>query len=78
MLVASNEIKVSAVSGETLPVIIEGKNLLVGLWYTPDTLAPTVVAILVLLYVVAEMNNVIDGILPHSIAIGIEEAKWVI
>lgn len=44
-------------------------------WYTANTLAPSVISILVLVDVVTQMEDVVYRVFAHGIPIGVEEAK---
>ena len=68
LLVASYKIQVSAISREPPSVIIESEDLVVWLRDTTNTVAPTIVAVLVLVDVISEMHDIVDGILVRRSA----------
>ena len=72
LLVASYEVQVGTVCSEPPTVVVESVDLMVGLRDTTDAVAPTVISVLVLVDVVAKMNNIIHGVLSNSSA---EEAQ---
>jgi hypothetical protein len=63
VLVARNQVEICSVGRESLSVVIQGCNLFVGLRNTADTVAPTIIPLGILIYVVTEMNDVVYGIL---------------
>lgn len=74
-LVAREEVEVSPVGGETLPVVVKAVYLLVGEWHSAYSLAIAVVTVLVLINVVAQKDHVVDRVFANHIAVGVEEAK---
>jgi hypothetical protein len=63
LLVASNEIQVGTVSREPPAVVVESEDLVIGLGDTADAVSPAVISVLILIDVIAKMNNVVNGIL---------------
>ena len=57
------KIKVGPVCSDSLPVVVERENRPIWKRDTPNALSPTVVPILILIYIVSKMKNVIHGIL---------------
>ena len=57
------------------PVIVEIEDGPIWERNTPNRLSEAVIAILVLIYVIAEMKDIVHRVLAYRIAVGIEKAK---
>lgn len=57
------KIQVGPVCCYSLSIVIERENCSVWERNSPKALSPTVVTVLVLVYIVPEMNYVVDGVL---------------
>jgi hypothetical protein len=67
LLVACKKIQISTVSCNPLAVVIEGVDFTVRKRNAVDAVAPAVISVLVLVNVVAEMNNIVNGVLSFQI-----------
>ena len=74
-LVTSHQVQISPVLRNAPAVVVETINLLVGLRNSTERVAPSVVAVLILVNVVAKVDHVVDRVLAHRVAVGIEETK---
>ena len=63
LLVTCDEVEIGAVGSNSLAVVVECCNFLVGKRDTANCLSPTVVAVLVLVNVVTEVDNVVNRVL---------------
>lgn len=63
LLMACKQVGIRAIGCKPLPVVVEAKNLFVGKWDAVDRVPPAIVAILVLVDVVTEMNDIVDRVL---------------
>jgi hypothetical protein len=71
----AQEIFIGAIGCNSFAVIVEGIDLAVWERNTVYRLAPTVFTIGIFIYIVSEVDDIVDGILSHRIAVGIEEAE---
>lgn len=69
------EVEVCSVGGEAFSIVVEGEDWPVWQRDPPDALTPTVVAVLILVDIVAQVYHVVNGIFAYRVAKGIEEAK---
>jgi hypothetical protein len=63
LLVACTQVRIRAIGCKPLPVVVEAENLFVRKWDAVDRVSPAIVAILVLVDVVTEMNDIVDRVL---------------
>ena len=75
VLMTEEKVEVCSVGGEALSIVVEGEDCPVWQRDPPDALTPTVVAVLILVDIVAQVYHVVHRIFAHRIAKGIEEAK---
>lgn len=75
LLVTELEVEIRPVCGMSLAVIVKGEDFSVGQRDPSNSLAPTVIAILVLVDIIAEMDNVIHRVFASWVSIRIEETK---
>ena len=75
LLMAGQEVEIRAVGRQSLAVIIQRVNLAVRQRHPTNTLSPAVSTILIFVYIVAEMNDIVDGVFADRISVCIEEAK---
>jgi len=68
LLMACKQVGIRAIGCKPLPIVVEAKNLFVGKWDAIDRVSPAIVAILVLVDVVTEMNNIVDRVLKCAIS----------
>ena len=73
--VVLEEIEIGAVGGVTLAVVVKRKDFLVRQRNALDGRTRTVVAVLVLVNVVPEMDNIIHSVLARHVSVRIEESK---
>ena len=66
LLVTGEEVKIGAISGVSLTIIVKCVNLAIWKRNAPNCLAPTIFAVLVLVDVVAEMEDIVYRILNES------------
>ena len=69
------KVLICSVGCVTLAVIIQGIDLTVRKRYAANTITVAVITIFVLVKVVSEVQNVIDRVLPHGVAVGIEKSE---
>lgn len=60
---AGNKVQIGTVCRNTLAVVVQAENFLVWQRNTTNAITPAVVAILVFVDIVTEMNNIINGVL---------------
>lgn len=75
LLMTSQQIKISPISCNSLTVVIESVDLLVRQRNTTNTVTPTVITVPILVDIISEMKNEVDGILSHRITVGVEETE---
>jgi hypothetical protein len=63
LLVAGEEVKIGAVSSVSLAVVVKRINLAIRKRNAPNCLAPAIFAVLILVDVIAEMENIVYRIL---------------
>jgi hypothetical protein len=63
--VACKKIKIRAVCGKTLPIIVQGEDGPIGQGNAANTLAITVLSVFTFINVVTEMYNIVDRILQQ-------------
>jgi hypothetical protein len=63
LLVAGHQVKIGAVGGNSLAIVVEGVDLLVWERNAADGLTPAVVSVGIFIYVVSEMDNIINRVL---------------
>lgn len=66
LLVASNKIQVCTVGCEPPAVVVQGVDVTIRLWDTTNAVAPAIFTVLVLVYVIAEVNYVVYRVLCCS------------
>lgn len=69
------QIKISPIGRDPLPIIIQGINLPIGQGHPPNTLAIAIIPILILVDIITEMDHVIDRVLAGRVSKRIEESK---
>lgn len=78
LLMAEQQVKIRAVSRQSLSVIVESEYLAIWERNAIDAVSPSVVAILIFVNVISQMNHVVDRVFTSRVAICIEEPKRVI
>lgn len=63
LLMTGQQVQISAVSGNALPVVVETENLLVREGNPADSLAISVLAIGIFVNIVSQMYDIVDRIL---------------
>ena len=74
-LVTQKKIEIGSIGGQSLTIIIQGEDCSVWQRDTVNALTIAILSILRLVYVVAQMQNIVDRVFASSIAIGIEKAE---
>ena len=83
-LLAQLQIGVCLVGSMSFAIIIEGEYVPVWKRHAVDRISPAIgetisgVAAFVFIDIVAEVDDVIDRILPYRVSVGIEEAEWIV
>lgn len=72
---AQQQVKIGAVCGQPLSVVVQGIDLTIRLWDPTDSFSVPIIAIGVLVDVVTEKDNIVNRILTRDVAIGVEEAE---
>lgn len=75
LLMAEQQVQIGAVSGIPLAVIVEREDVSVRQRHAANALAPAIFAVLVLVDVVAQVNDVVDRVLAGRVSVCIEEAE---
>lgn len=75
VLVTGHKIEIGAVRSMSLPVIVQRVDLLVRQSDAAKAVTPTVISFCVLVDVIPQVNYVVDAVLPHGVAVGVEEAE---
>ena len=75
LLVAGEKIKIGAIGGQSFPVVVERIDLTVRQRDAAKGGAIAIHLVCILVDVVPEMDDVVDRVLSHGVAIGIEEAE---
>lgn len=73
---AEQQIEVGPVGRNTLPIVVQSVYLPVGQRHSSDGLALAIVAVFVLVDVVTQVDDIVDGILSGRVAECVEEAEW--
>lgn len=76
VLVAGTQIQVGLVGGVALAVVVESEDGVVRHRDTVNAVAPAVHAVLVLVEVVTEMEDIVHGVLAHRVSVGVEVTEW--
>ena len=74
--VTQQEVLVGTICRNALPVIVQGENGSVGQGNPVNTLSIPIIAIGIFIDVIAQMNDVVDGVFSCRISERIEETKW--
>lgn len=72
---AEQEIKVCTISCYALAIVIEAVDGSIWQWDTPNALALTIFAVLVLVNVVTKMQHIVYRVLAGWVAKGVEESE---
>lgn len=75
LLVALVQVYISPIGSNTLSVVVQSVDLSIWQWDAPKRISPAIFAVCILVYIITEMHNIINRILPYCIAIGVEETK---
>jgi len=73
---AQEKVQIRSVLGQSSTIIIEREYLVIWLRNTADRVSPAIITILVLIDIIAKMNNVVNGVFSCRISVRIEESKW--
>lgn len=66
LLVAGNKIQVGAVGCKSLAVVVQSVDVTIRLWDTANAVTPAIFAVLVLVNVVSEVDDIVYRVLHYD------------